>query len=112
VDQPISLDWPDVRFDGKTIHGSIVAKDSFGNLITDIDSGHLAIVDDLDSARILCGGQTISGIVSTYGRLPIGSLIALFGSSGKLEIAVVNGNAARQLGAEVGDAVSVIAGCQ
>lgn len=111
VDELDSLIWPEVRFDGKAIHGSIVAKDAFGNLITDIDSGHLASVDDLDSARIHCGGQTISGIVSTYGRLPIGSLIALLGSSGKLEIAVVNGDAAKQLDAEVGDAVSVIAGC-
>lgn len=108
VDELIPLSWPEATFDGNTIRGSIVAKDSFGNLITDIDSGHMARVGYPDAAKIFCGGQMISGIVNTYGRLPIGSLIALFGSGGKLEIAVVNGNAAKRLGVKIGDTVRVI----
>ena len=36
-----------------------------------------------------------------------GSLIALFGSSDRLEIAVAQGSAARQLGCAIGDVVHV-----
>ncbi len=108
VDELVSLNWPEITFDGNQIRGSITAEDAFGNLVTDIEARHLARMGDLDSVAVRCGGQTISGVVSTYARRPAGSLIALFGSGGKLEIAVVNGSAAAQLNAEVGDAVSVV----
>jgi len=46
--------------------------------------------------------------VATYGQRPPGTPIALVGSSNRLEIAVVNGNAAVELRAGVGDPVSVL----
>jgi S-adenosylmethionine hydrolase len=36
-------------------------------------------------------------VVRTYGQADAGSLVALIGSSGQLEIAVVQGNAAQHL---------------
>ena len=45
------------------------------------------------------------GPASAYSDVPEGQPLALFGSSGHLEIAVRNGHAARQLGLRVGDTV-------
>ena len=44
--------------------------------------------------------------VATYGAAAPGTLVALIGSSGWLELAVVNGNAAK-LGVSVGDWIHV-----
>jgi len=45
--------------------------------------------------------------VRTYGDAPRGTLIALMGSSGRLEVAVVEGDVAWRFGVGVGDPVSV-----
>ena len=52
-------------------------------------------------------GVEIEGMVRTFGERPLGSLIALYGTEHDLNISVVNGNAAKQLGAKVGDVVEV-----
>ena len=101
------LTWPEVTIAGNRIQGEIIAIDSFGNLITNIPQDLPAAAGVAGSATVHCGGRTISGIIATYGRRPPGTLIALVGSSNRLEIAVVNGNAAVELRAELGDAVSV-----
>ena len=50
-------------------------------------------------------GERIEGILRTYGDRPAGTLMALVGSSGWVEVAVVNGDAARQLTAGAGTTV-------
>lgn len=105
-DRLTQLDWPQVKGDKNRLQGEILAIDSFGNLITNISQDLLA-AGAADSAAVQCGGRTISGLADTYGRHTPGTLIALVGSSNRLEIAVVNGSAAVALRAEVGDAVSV-----
>ncbi len=84
--------------------GEVIFRDAFGNLITNINADHLA-----DSPRgswsLEIAGERIEGIVRTYGERPTGTLIALVGSSGWVEIAVVNGDAARQLTAGAGTTV-------
>ena len=50
-------------------------------------------------------GERIDGLSRTYGDQATGSLMALAGSSGWIEIAVVNGDAARQLAAGPGTTV-------
>jgi S-adenosylmethionine hydrolase len=47
-------------------------------------------------------------LVRTFGERPEGELIALYGSTGDLGVAVVNGNAAQRLGVAVGDPVEVV----
>jgi S-adenosylmethionine hydrolase len=106
----VPLPWPEVAADGNQISGSILTKDVFGNLITNIDASHVARLGRLDALTVHCGGRTIRGLVRTYGQRPAGSLVALFGSSGRLEIAVVNGNAATHLDAKTGDSVAVTLG--
>jgi S-adenosylmethionine hydrolase len=104
------LAWPEVTSQGDRLEGTILAVDSFGNLITNITQDDLPAASRLECAEVRCAGRIVSGIIRTYGERPPGSLVALFGSGGRLEIAVVNGSAANKLQAGVGDAVAVAAG--
>ncbi len=84
--------------------GEVIFRDAFGNLITNINADRLAGTPrGLWSLEI--AGERIEGILRTYGERPTGSLTALVGSSGWVEIAVVNGDAARQLTAGAGTTV-------
>jgi hypothetical protein len=78
--------------------------DAFGNLSTNLERRHFqreqGIVIDLL-------GRRIEGLVRTFGQGQPGQLVALFDSSGKLSICVVNGDAAAALGARVGDPIDV-----
>lgn len=100
----ITLHWPTASEKDNVLHGDIVYVDSFGNLITNI---HRRDIVDFASCNILvqCADVSIDGITSTYGDCEAGALVALFGSSDRLEIAITQGNAARQTGLLVGQAV-------
>ncbi|MFI5457228.1 MAG: S-adenosyl-l-methionine hydroxide adenosyltransferase family protein [Isosphaerales bacterium] len=84
--------------------GEVIFRDAFGNLITNIRADHLADAP-AGSWEIEIAGERIEGIVRAYGDRPSGTLIALVGSSGWVEVAVVNGDAARQLTAGAGTTV-------
>ncbi len=94
------LPRPAKRPDGSLV-GHIIHIDSFGNLITDIESGDLPPAEQL--ATIEVGNRLISRLSRTYAE---GSgLLALIGSSGYLEVPLKGGNAASLLDAKVGDEV-------
>lgn len=119
----VKLDPPRLAIGSGAIEGEIIHIDHFGNVITSI--GHLAWEgDDLiltpqfgagsESVRVAAGdfrvsigGRTISGVQPTYGRTAPGTLLALVGSSGQLEVGVNQGSAADTLGASLGDPVRV-----
>ncbi len=86
---------------GGHLTGHVVHIDRFGNLITDVTA------DDLPSAglRIDLAGQQIHSLSRSY-EGP-GGLVALVGSSGRLEISLPRGSAARHLGARVGDVLHI-----
>jgi S-adenosyl-L-methionine hydrolase (adenosine-forming) len=84
--------------------GEVIFRDAFGNLITNVNADHLAN-SPRDSWTIEIAGERIEGILRTYGERPAGTLIALVGSSGWVEVAVVNGDAGRQLTAGAGTTV-------
>jgi len=107
LDCLVLLDWPEPVVAAGRIEGEILDVDSFGNLTTNIDAGLLADVPDRRQVRIQCAGREIEGIRSTYGHGPEGAPIALVGSTGRLELAIVGGSAAATLGARVGDPVIV-----
>jgi S-adenosylmethionine hydrolase len=85
--------------------GALVTIDHFGNLRTNIGRQDLGA---LEPAAVRIAATQVNGLVRTFGERAEGELIALFGSSGDLILAVVNGSAAVQLGARVGDAVEVL----
>jgi S-adenosyl-L-methionine hydrolase (adenosine-forming) len=84
--------------------GEVIFRDTFGNLITNINAEYLG-----ESSRgdweIEIAGERITGVLRTYGERPTGTLIALVGSAGWVEVAVVNGDAGRQLTAGAGTTV-------
>ena len=89
------------RDEGGPLRARVVHVNHFGNVITD------ARADDLPATftATLRGRRRISGPVKTYEE---GSgLAAIVGSGGYLEIALPNGNAARELNARIGDAVEI-----
>jgi S-adenosylmethionine hydrolase len=90
--------------DGQGYVGEVIFRDAFGNLITNINADHLGTTPP-GQWEIELAGERITGVVRTYGERPTGSLIALIGSSGWVEVAVVNGDAARQLIAGAGTTV-------
>jgi len=92
------------RGDDRGIVGEVIFRDAFGNLITNISASRLA-ADPAEAWRIEIAGETISGLSRTYGDRPTGTIVALAGSSGWIEVAVVNGDAARSLIAGPGTTV-------
>jgi S-adenosyl-L-methionine hydrolase (adenosine-forming) len=101
------LDWPEVLAGPHGIDGSVLMVDSFGNLSTDITAEMLAGRAGGDCVRVVCRGTEIHGLSRTYAQHAPGELVAVIGSSGRLEIAVVNGNAAVRLRVGAGEPVSV-----
>ena len=83
----------------------MIFRDTFGNLITNIHADRLAGRAAGLRGQVEIAGERIEGIVRTYGERPTGTLVALVGSSGWVEIAVVNGDAGRQLTAGAGTTV-------
>jgi S-adenosylmethionine hydrolase len=84
--------------------GEVIFRDAFGNLISNINADRL-VNNPPEAWTIEIAGERVEGILRTYGERPSGTLIALTGSSGWIEIAVVNGDAARQLTAGAGTTV-------
>jgi S-adenosylmethionine hydrolase len=107
------LEWPLIQLPADRpivqageIRGRIVRTDTFGNLITNIDASTLS-ESDRERLVVELGTQRIVGLSRCYGEKPTGELLALVGSSGRLEIAVCQGHAGEILAAWSGDPVSV-----
>lgn len=82
--------------------GHVLHIDHFGNLITDVTS------QDLLSSEfwIEVAGRKIGSLSQSYE--PAQELLALIGSSGRLEIAQKGGSAARLLGSKLGDKLCLV----
>lgn len=91
----------------RRVTGQVMQIDAFGNLITNIEAAHLAAMPPDAAARVTCRTLVVHGLSTTYGQHAPGSCAALWGSSGRLEIAVVQGNAAEQIDAPLDAIVEV-----
>jgi S-adenosylmethionine hydrolase len=112
---PFSLSEPEHQPDGSWL-GEILHVDRFGNLITSFhypipdtqypipNTQHLAPSPHLS---VEVAGRRISRLSRTFADVAPGELVAYVGSSGHLEIAVREGNAAELLGVGVGAQVCV-----
>ena len=74
--------------------GEVIFRDTFGNLITNVERRAASRRHPAEDWTVEIAGERIEGLVRTYGEKPTGTLVALVGSSGWIEIAVVNGDAA------------------
>lgn len=91
---------PQVEPDGG-LKGHIIHIDHFGDLITDIEREHLQSSD----LMIEISGRKVRGLSACYAEGD--DVLALVDSTDHLEIAAKTGNAAKLLGAKVGDELKV-----
>jgi S-adenosylmethionine hydrolase len=87
--------------------GEVLWVDSFGNLVTNI---HERDLPPADRQRVVVqiGDHEIAGIQRYYAEARAGEFVALIGSSGRLEIAVRDGNAARMLQSAAGERIRIM----
>jgi S-adenosylmethionine hydrolase len=122
--QVVRLPKPQMDVNGTRVTGEVMHIDHFGNITTSI--GHLyweneanltltpAFDDALpslpigaQSSTVLLHGKVIYSVRASYSEALRGDLLALVGSSGYLEVAVNQGNAAERLDVVVGDRVEL-----
>jgi len=103
VSDPVRLDWPVPLRTADALEGRCLAADPFGNLATSIRRSDLAASA---VAAVTVGERTVR-LVATFGDADPGELVALWGSSDRLEIAVREGSAAREPGLGRGAKVRV-----
>lgn len=117
------LPQPGLELHRDGLCAEVLHVDRFGNLVTSIGDcrwqgdGALLLTPrfgsgasrglQADKLRIGLRGNAITGVHKTYGDARAGELLACIGSSGFLEVAINQGNAAQVLGLAVGDAVTV-----
>jgi len=99
VTDPVRLAWPAPVPSAAGVTGVVVHVDRFGNLVTSIPAAALAGAGA--DAVLTVGGRRLA-LVSTYGELERGRPGALVGSTGRIEVAVREGSAARLLRAARG----------
>lgn len=102
---PVLLALPKAQVGSRMIAGEVMMVDSFGNLLTNI---HVSLLEGeaVTPFRIVVSGRELP-LVGTYADGSPGDVVSLIGSRGWLEIAVVEGHAARTLHAERGWPVRV-----
>lgn len=103
----VQITWSVPRVENGQLKGTVEQIDSLGNLISNLPSSLVETFRSRGSALVRLETLTGIPIVSHYQVASSGSTVALIGSHGRLEIAVVNGNAAHELGVELGDEVAV-----
>lgn len=92
------------------VTGRVVFIDRFGNALTNLTEEALREAFGAGAERRLAvsiPGRSIAGLARSYGDAPVGTLVAILGSSGRLEIAQVGGDASGRLGLGLGDPVAV-----
>jgi len=104
IDDPVRLPLRKPVKTEEGIEGSIVVIDVFGNCSTNV---RVSEVSDLESATLTISGQVIRGILPSYGHAKIGDLVAVTDSEGFIEVAVVNGSAAKTHGIKLDDKVRI-----
>ena len=89
-----------------SVTGQVVAVDTWGNLITNINA---ELIEDFTDPRVSIGHRDVR-LTTTYGAAPPGALFALVNSFGVVEIAWREGSAAAMLQLGHGAAVTVVGG--
>jgi S-adenosylmethionine hydrolase len=107
LDRLVEIPWPEAEKVANRIDGEVIEVDSFGNLITNITREMLSGVPTDESVTITCDEHETQGIFTTYSDQPVMTLVAVIGSGDRLELAIVDDNAAKMLGVRAGAPVRV-----
>ena len=101
------LRWPEAIVLAAKIQGEVISVDSFGNLLTNITAEMLSPIPNPEQVTIRCDEHETVGIWRAYSDQPPMTLMALVGSGGKLELAIVDDSAKIMLGVRVGEKVTL-----
>lgn len=93
--------------DKDTIRGVVIYIDGYENVITNITGEIFAQVGKGRKFSILFRGEEIKGIHSAYSDVPSGEIMAIFGATAYLEIAMNKGNASGLLGLDINESVRI-----
>jgi S-adenosyl-L-methionine hydrolase (adenosine-forming) len=102
IDDPVLIDAVPSKAPARS--GRVIHIDHFGNATTNIARESLRSIARL---TVRVARKRVGRFKRTYFDAAPGSPLALFGSSGLVEIAVRDGSAAKQLGLRVGDPVVI-----
>lgn len=103
----LNLDAPTMLPNGG-VEGQVLYVDHFGNLITNVSEADLATeLSRKSNFDVYVGPLRVGPLRTTYADVNPGEIVALFGSTGMLEVAINQGNAAAQLRASPGTIVVV-----
>jgi S-adenosylmethionine hydrolase len=102
------LALPVPRREHDEVRGEVIYVDHFGNLVTNISAQD---VDAFASAElsVSIGPVSAAPLVNAYAQVARGEPLAILNSWGMLEVAVREGNAARELGVAEGAPVAIAA---
>jgi S-adenosylmethionine hydrolase len=103
---PAFVEWSEPIIGDAEVKGEVIHIDRFGNAIINVTRQTLESRGPLEKWTISAGKTAIYSIEQTYGRVRAGEALALTGSSGFIEIALNQGNAALELGLAQGTKVT------
>jgi hypothetical protein len=105
IKDPVRLVMPQPVRTENGWRGQVVLIDAFGNIATNLGGD---LIKNKPNVMIHIGGESIQGLVKSYGERTPGEVIALVDSENFLEVAVVNGSGAQIVQAAIGDPVEII----
>ncbi len=92
---------------GDVIRGVVIYVNHYENVVTNIRKELFQQVGKGRRFNIEFRGETLTTLRTSYQEVPAGEIVALFGSTGHLEIAINQGNASSLLGLEINDPIRV-----
>jgi S-adenosylmethionine hydrolase len=93
---------------GREIEANIISVDRFGNLISSFSRYEIDQFQGLEISEVSIGGQRLAPLATTYSDVAEGDALALWGSSGFLEIAANRASAAQRFNARAGETTITI----
>jgi hypothetical protein len=106
----VNLDFGTFEITSRSATGRVIYIDSFGNIITNINTFQLNQVLDFDKKIMLFIGdkQIRIPFVKSYDFVKPKEIIATIGSHNQLEIAINRGNAGKKLGVKIDDEIKIL----
>ncbi len=84
--------------EGNMLKGMVIYVDNYQNVITNITEKKFKDFGKSRKFEIHLRGESLDRIHTSYSDVPVGEIVALFGTHGHLEVAVNQGNASSLLG--------------
>lgn len=106
ITNPVTLKYKSPIYNNELIVGHVLCIDHFGNIITNITRNIWEKVVMNRRFMIFCG-KRLEKINNSYSETNPGEVLAIFNSSDYLEISINYGNAAKQLGLEIGSEIEI-----